>query len=411
MGLWQVDPGTGSLTLANSVTYTTWGRPSIATHNGHGDLGFRFLYVGEFGVAWDDMLGLDLHHMGARHYSPALGRFLQPDPDRSEANLYAYAANNPVTEIDPDGTCFIVCAVLNAVADTAIYLATTDSKQWSLAGAAGAAAAGAVSGFLGVGLLSKVTKVGSLAKVLTKVPKANRTVSRAAGCARHSFDGETLVTLADGAQVPIATLAVGDLVLAWDELTDTLGSYPITHLWVHDDPVTGFVVIDGEAIAVTPGHPFFTTERGWVEAADLRVGERIPSVSGEPGLVSALSWSRGPDTMYDLTVDVAHTYFVGDGGWLVHNCGGAAAKKVHGNSLASDRPTTLYKLVDTKTGEILKYGISSNPARRYTKAQMQGKDMKRITSGSRREMHTLERLYVSTRGGPLNLEPWSSYRR
>ena len=116
--------------------------------------------------------------MAARHYSPELGRFVQPDPDRSEANLYAYAANNPVTEMDPDGTCFIVCAVANALLDTAIYFATTDSSEWSVQGAAGAAAVGAVTGFLGVGLLSKVGKIGAVAKVvnkvLTKVPKARQ---------------------------------------------------------------------------------------------------------------------------------------------------------------------------------------------------------------------------------------------
>lgn len=84
----------GTLTLANSFRYETWGKPSTATHNSIPDLGFRFLYVGEFDVQWDDQLGLGLLYMHARHYSPALGRFLQPDPDRSEANLYAYAADN-----------------------------------------------------------------------------------------------------------------------------------------------------------------------------------------------------------------------------------------------------------------------------------------------------------------------------
>ena len=62
--------------------------------------------------------------MHARHYSPSLGRFLQPDPDRSEANLYAYSANNPVTELDPDGTCFILCAIVNAVIDALHILIT-----------------------------------------------------------------------------------------------------------------------------------------------------------------------------------------------------------------------------------------------------------------------------------------------
>jgi uncharacterized protein RhaS with RHS repeats len=41
--------------------------------------------------------------MHARHYSPFLGRFLQPDPARVEANVYAYAANGCVSRIDPSG--------------------------------------------------------------------------------------------------------------------------------------------------------------------------------------------------------------------------------------------------------------------------------------------------------------------
>jgi RHS repeat-associated protein len=53
-----------------------------------------------------------LYYYGARYYSPALGRFTSPDPvmikidrllDPQRLNLYAYAANNPVTYRDPDG--------------------------------------------------------------------------------------------------------------------------------------------------------------------------------------------------------------------------------------------------------------------------------------------------------------------
>jgi RHS repeat-associated protein len=42
--------------------------------------------------------------MGARHYDPATGRFLQPDPLGIEAGeLYAYAASNPYVYWDPTG--------------------------------------------------------------------------------------------------------------------------------------------------------------------------------------------------------------------------------------------------------------------------------------------------------------------
>jgi RHS repeat-associated protein len=104
VNLSELDPVTGTLTLANSYTYSTWGAPTTATHNGSGDLGFRFLYGGEFDVQWDAAFGLDLFYMHARHYSPALGRFLQPDPSAQEDNQFAYASNSPPTRIDPRGT-------------------------------------------------------------------------------------------------------------------------------------------------------------------------------------------------------------------------------------------------------------------------------------------------------------------
>ena len=170
----------GSLTLANSYRYETWGKPTTTTHNSIGDLGFRFTYVGEFDVQWDDQLGLGLIYMHARHYAPALGRFLQPDPELSDPNLYAYAANNPVTELDPDGTCFIVCQlVVGAIIDSVVYLATTDNAD--LGGLANAVVGGAVES--AVNPLAKLSKVSKLAKaankVLSKVPKAGRVATKA----------------------------------------------------------------------------------------------------------------------------------------------------------------------------------------------------------------------------------------
>jgi hypothetical protein len=38
--------GDGSLAVANSYSYGTWGAPTTQLHAGYGDLGFRFLYAG-----------------------------------------------------------------------------------------------------------------------------------------------------------------------------------------------------------------------------------------------------------------------------------------------------------------------------------------------------------------------------
>lgn len=105
LALWRLNTD-GTLTLANSYTYSSWGAPTTATHNSVADLKFRFLYVGAHDVQWDNFSGLALYYMHARHYAPAIGRVLQPDPIAAEMNHYAYGANNPVTNLDPSGTSF-----------------------------------------------------------------------------------------------------------------------------------------------------------------------------------------------------------------------------------------------------------------------------------------------------------------
>jgi len=89
------------------VTYDTWGKPSnVLGHNGYTDLGVRLLYVGRSDVWWDNAFGAGLLYMHARHYSPTLGRFLQPDPSNEEQNPYVYAANSCMTFADPAGTAY-----------------------------------------------------------------------------------------------------------------------------------------------------------------------------------------------------------------------------------------------------------------------------------------------------------------
>lgn len=195
----------GTTELANSFAYSTWGEPTItgtpvnsATGQPYGDLGFRYLYVGEFDVQWDNTFGLGLHYMHARHYAPALGRFLQPDPDGLEDSLYGYAANNPVTEMDPDGTCFIVCLVVGAVMDAAIYAATTENA--SLGGAIGAVARGAVESAINpLGKIGRVSKaLTAINRVVNKAPKASRHVARAQPIVRRG--GETAAAAAGRAK-------------------------------------------------------------------------------------------------------------------------------------------------------------------------------------------------------------------
>ncbi len=55
---------------------------------------------------------------------------------------------------------------------------------------------------------------------------------------------------------------------------------------------------------------------GWVPAGELLLGDVVRSAAGA---VDALVLVASPQVMYNLTVAEAHTFFVGDGQWLVHN--------------------------------------------------------------------------------------------
>jgi RHS repeat-associated protein len=102
LGLWKENVD-GSVSLANSFVYDTWGKSTLTVAGSFSDLGFRYRYVGASDVQADDSLSVGLLYMHARHQSPSLGRFLQPDPSRAETNLFAYAGGDPVTSSDPSG--------------------------------------------------------------------------------------------------------------------------------------------------------------------------------------------------------------------------------------------------------------------------------------------------------------------
>ena len=88
-----VTDGTGTVTQINK--YDPYGVPDSENAG-------RFQFTGQMWIP-----EVKLYHFKARAYHPGLGRFLQPDPSgfAGGPNLYAYASDDPVNEIDSTGLC------------------------------------------------------------------------------------------------------------------------------------------------------------------------------------------------------------------------------------------------------------------------------------------------------------------
>ena len=87
-----------------------------------------------------------------------------------------------------------------------------------------------------------------------------------------------------------------------------------------------------------------------------------------------------------------------------------AVGRVHGNSLASPRTASLYRLEDAE-GNFLKWGVTQDMAKRYpTSFFADGKRIKEIAQGSRADIIRVERGLVETQPGPLNFERWAGRR-
>jgi hypothetical protein len=134
----------------------------------------------------------------------------------------------------------------------------------------------------------------------------------------ESFSPDTTVAT-PSSETPIADLKPGDQVMAYDPKTGETKAHTVTAVMVHTDPATEQLQTDAGSIETTPNHPFFTTDRGWVEAGSLRVGEKVRTESGGSATVVGFSVDDHPSSMWDLTVDTAHSFFVGSGQVLVHN--------------------------------------------------------------------------------------------
>jgi RHS repeat-associated protein len=103
-------------TVTDTYSYEAFG--NLMSSSGTTPNPYR--YVGSLGYY---QTGNDLMHLGARYYMPEVGRFVQEDPSRQDANPYAYVASNPVLMTDASGLLTPDCGLCIACVTATIVSA------------------------------------------------------------------------------------------------------------------------------------------------------------------------------------------------------------------------------------------------------------------------------------------------
>ncbi len=157
---------------------------------------------------------------------------------------------------------------------------------------------------------------------------------------------------------PIESIAVGTLVLAYDEITGEKAYKPVLQLFRNETKqwCTVCVDVDGqeERVISTPGHKYYvpnntenrevglkqehesyiTLSEKWVSACKLKVGDKVLLSDGKYGIIQSVEVEQlsKAETTYNFEVEDFHTYYVGEQSVCVHNvgCGGYDSKTVAG---------------------------------------------------------------------------------
>ncbi|PZU43404.1 MAG: hypothetical protein DI566_14670 [Microbacterium sp.] len=328
-------------------------------------------YAGNNPVTWSDPSGMDFWSDLGKNVSNAwntAGKWVK----ENASTLVGIAAGSLVTAgclAITAGADSVGCLVAGGAiggAVTNLYKTTVEKQEFSLGSFVSDVAWGGAAGLLGpvAGAIGKAlaptakTLVASLSKPVQALinkatgalraptPKSMPAASSGragpvstppagppsgATCAFNSFTAGTLILLADGTTTPIEQVTLGDRVAATDPETGATASEPVVAV-IHGTGMKDLVslTVTGEdgttgVVEATEGHPIWTT-RGWLIAGDLAPGDWLRTSAGTWVQLTAVQYDHREQTVYNLTINTTHTYYVyaGTTNILTHNCGVSA---------------------------------------------------------------------------------------
>ncbi|MDB5096180.1 MAG: hypothetical protein JWM80_601 [Cyanobacteria bacterium RYN_339] len=167
------------------------------------------------------------------------------------------------------------------------------------------------------------------------------------------FVAGTPVRLADGREVPIERIQVGDTVQAYNQETHQAAPAKVERVLVHNEGqhhLTAVRTADGHALQATANHPILTPG-GWKQVAELAPGDTVYVFDGaafvETKIVSIVRDEAETGVVYNLKTSL-HDYVAAE--ILVHNKCLAAGAPI-------ESPTGPVAVEDLKPG-MLVYGYA-----------------------------------------------------
>ena len=205
--------------------------------------------------------------------------------------------------------------------------------------------------------------------------------------------------------VAIEKIKAGDIVISTNPDTLETAEKPVLETYVRQVDKLVHLTINGEEIVTTVDHPFYVQGRGFIEAGNLLIGDKLISVNGEDLSVDEcyIEECEVSTTVYNFQVEDYHTYFVGECEVWVHNAGSEYDKPIEpynrkkhygntptkkdrqviGGSPDHDPPLVKrYYEGDPSTGE--KPGYQMTPSERRASAQ----DRSRMKPSTRAEQNS-----------------------
>ncbi|MHC4621013.1 MAG: polymorphic toxin-type HINT domain-containing protein, partial [Planctomycetota bacterium] len=286
----------GQVKVVDRYTYTPFGETHDSQVQQDADLKNRFMFAGQY---YDDEI--KQYYLRARQYDPYIARFTARDPllgqfeDPLTLHRYLYCRNDPIDKTDPTGERTYT-ELMAAVAGRVTALAYT-----------------------GISSFWKVWHLAQRIPVAARIwwMRLNFWAAQFLGKS-WCFPADTVISTTEG-DVPIAEVNVGDLVWSYDTKTGQTERSRVVNIFKRRAERVVALAIGNDVLEVTPEHPFWIPQRGWVRAGELVGGDSLLTCEGEVLKISETKPLQKKVDVYNIEVDGYHNYFVSRQRVLVHN--------------------------------------------------------------------------------------------